>query len=167
MKFCLYSFFKLGFKWGWVVRPRPGRPRTDCIRRPCGSQRRSGVVREISIPQGFNSRTSIPNLYSNKNNTSFKSTRRMVGVETRERRQRVVYQPNSLFTCLFILNIDCILVFVGDTECLAADLRLPSLAVRIRSCDRSTLFNSLTLCAISLSVFSQGTLPLLFCVLGA
>lgn len=124
------------------------------------------MVRKISIPQGFNSRTSILNLYSNKiNNKSFKSTRCVVGVVTRVRCHRVVYQPNSLFTCLFILNIDCILVFVGDTECLAADLRLPSLAVRMTSCDSSTLFNSFTLCTISLPAFSQGTLPLLFCVL--
>ena len=42
--------------------------------------------------------------------------------------------------------------------CLAAGLRLPSLAVRMTSCYWSTLFLSFTRCAISVSVSSQGLL---------
>lgn len=45
-----------------------------------------------------------------------------------------------------------------DTVCLAADLRIPSLAVRTTSCHWSTFFLSFTRCVVSISVFPQGLL---------
>jgi hypothetical protein len=64
----LYSFFNLGCRWGWVVNatPRPGRftpgkeTRYQLYRRLGGLQGRSGRVRKISPPPGFDPRTVQP-----------------------------------------------------------------------------------------------------------
>jgi hypothetical protein len=58
----LYSFFNLGTRWGGWSTPRPRlfnpgkRPSTHC-RRLGGPQGRSGRVRKILPPPGFNPRT--------------------------------------------------------------------------------------------------------------
>jgi hypothetical protein len=55
----LYSFFNLSARWGWVVNvtPRPlfprERPGTHCIGGWVGSRGRSGRVRKILPPSGF------------------------------------------------------------------------------------------------------------------
>jgi hypothetical protein len=62
----LYSFFNPGTWWGWVVNSMPGRftpgkeTRYPLFRRPGGPQGRSGQVRKISPPPGFDPRTVLP-----------------------------------------------------------------------------------------------------------
>jgi len=61
----LYSFFNLGAKWcGWSTsrpgRLTPGNPRFPLYRRLGGPQGRSGRVRKISLPSGFDPRTVQP-----------------------------------------------------------------------------------------------------------
>jgi len=54
----LYSFLNLGARWGWVVNANPGQlTRHPLYRRLGWPQRRSGVVRKILYPPGFDLRT--------------------------------------------------------------------------------------------------------------
>jgi hypothetical protein len=62
----LYSFFNLGARWGGWSTPRPGRftlgkeVRYPLYRRLGGPQGRSGRVRKISPPPGFDPQTVQP-----------------------------------------------------------------------------------------------------------
>ena len=59
----LYSFLNLNARWGGWLTPHPGRYFTrkktqySLYRRLCGPQGRSGRVRKISSPPGFDPRT--------------------------------------------------------------------------------------------------------------
>jgi hypothetical protein len=67
----LYSFLNLGARWGGWSTPHPGlftrgKTRSPLYRRLGGPQGRSGQVRKISPPLGFDPRTVQPfaNLYT-------------------------------------------------------------------------------------------------------
>ena len=101
----LYSFFNLDARWGRVVNatPRPlyprERPGTNCIGGWVGPQGRSGQVRKISPPPGFDPRTVQP------------VASRLYRLNYRGPRSPYLYKDNSL--CIRGIN-SCIL---GSSQC--------------------------------------------------
>jgi hypothetical protein len=110
-----YSFFNLGDRWGWVVNdtsPSLG-PRYPLYRRLGGPHGRSGQVRKISPPPGFDSRTVQPE------SLSMKDQYITVEHESYMHVYRCVYINVCMCVCLCVCVCTCIYIFsvtVSETQ---------------------------------------------------